>query len=143
MPKKGSHPALKIVSRFHFSSAMKRMSVVAGFAETGFGNGDVKYIVTTKGAPETLKPMFRSIPVDYDSTYLGMSRKGARVLALGIKELGSITFQAAQDLKRDEAERDLDFAGFIVTSCPLKKDSKSVVRELLGSSHQVCNSKYD
>jgi len=36
---------------------------------------------------------------------------------------------------REEAECDLIFSGFIVAECPLKPDTKSVIDELLGSSH--------
>ena len=138
IPKKGSHPAIKIFNRHHFSSALKRMSVVAGYTEATPGNSDTTYIATVKGAPETLKSMFHSIPSNYDASYLSMSRKGARVLALGIKVLGkSMSLQQIQEIKRDAAESDLTFAGFVVISCPLKKDSKIVMKELINSSHHA------
>ena len=47
--------ALKIFQRFHFSSALKRMSVIAG--HTKAGSTDTDYIATVKGAPETLRNM--------------------------------------------------------------------------------------
>ena len=138
IPQKGSHPAIKIFSRHHFSSSLKRMSVVAGYTESTVGNSDTTYIVTVKGAPETLKPMFQTVPKNYDASYLSMSRRGARVLALGIKVLGkSLSLQQIQDMKRDVAESELTFAGFVVISCPLKKDSKGVIKELINSSHHV------
>lgn len=56
-PKKGKIPGLKIFQRFHFSSALKRMSVIAGYIIPG--TSDTNYIVTVKGAPETLKSMVR------------------------------------------------------------------------------------
>ena len=55
MPRKGKGHGLKIFQRFHFSSALKRMSVIAGY--TPPGSTDVDYIVSVKGAPETLKDM--------------------------------------------------------------------------------------
>ena len=137
IPQKGSHPAIKIFTRHHFSSSLKRMSVVAGYTEPTPGNSDTTYIVTVKGAPETLKPMFQTVPKNYDASYLSMSRRGARVLALGIKSMGKISLQQIQDMKRDVAEADLIFAGFVVISCPLKKDSKGVMKELINSSHHV------
>lgn len=55
IPKRSKAPGMKIFQRHHFSSALKRMSVVAGY--TLPGTTDTTYIVTVKGAPETLKPM--------------------------------------------------------------------------------------
>ena len=45
----------KIYQRFHFSSALKRMSVIAGHTKSG--STDISYIATCKGAPEVLKNM--------------------------------------------------------------------------------------
>jgi len=80
---------------------------------------------------------FANIPSAYDSVYLEMSRRGARVLALGWKELGRLTPQQTRELTRDELECDLKFAGFVIISCPLKFDSRSVVKEILNASHLV------
>lgn len=55
IPKKGKSPGIKIFHRHHFSSALKRMSVVAGY--TLPGSTDTTYITTVKGAPETIKDM--------------------------------------------------------------------------------------
>ena len=52
---------LKIYHRYHFSSALKRMSVVAGHTQTG--SVDVDYIATVKGAPEVLRSMVISLLV--------------------------------------------------------------------------------
>ena len=135
IPKKGGHNALKIFTRHHFSSSLKRMSVVAGY--TNPGTSDTYHIAAVKGAPEVLKDMFDQVPDNYDETYLSMSRKGARVLALGTKELGKLSHQQVQDFSREKCESGLKFAGFVVISCPLKRDSKSVVKELLQASHHV------
>ena len=40
-------------------------------------------------------------------------------------------------MKRQDVERDLTFAGFIVITCPLKEDSKNNIRCLHDSSHHV------
>ena len=58
IPKKGQSPVLKIVQRHHFSSALKRMSVVAGY--TMPGSSEINYMTTVKGAPEIIKNMVRS-----------------------------------------------------------------------------------
>lgn len=135
IPKKGKSPGIKIFHRHHFSSALKRMSVVAGYMLPG--STDTTYITTVKGAPETIRDMLASVPEDYNKVYLEMSRRGARVLALAWKELGRLTQGQARDLKREELERDLTFAGFVIISCPLKTDSRRVIQEIQNASHKV------
>ena len=139
IPKKGNKtvPALKIFHRHHFSSALKRMSVIAGYTPPGSGSNDTVYIATVKGAPETLKPMLADAGSDYDDTYLSLSRRGARVLALGWKELGRLSHQQVRDTAREDLERDLRFAGFVIISCPLKQDSKNVIKEIMMAGHHV------
>ncbi|XP_076043398.1 endoplasmic reticulum transmembrane helix translocase [Oratosquilla oratoria] len=135
IPKKGKAPGMKIFHRFHFSSQLKRMSVIAGYTQPG--SADVVYIATVKGAPETLRPMFSALPPNYDAVYLELSRRGARVLALGRKELGKLSHTEVREMTREKLERELTFAGFIILSCPLKRDSKEVIREIIQSSHAV------
>lgn len=134
IPKKGGAkvPGLKIFHRNHFSSALKRMSVVAGY-----GTSETTYFAAVKGAPEILQPMFTNLPDNYEKVYLEMSRQGARVLALGHKVLGQLSYQEARDLKREKIEDGLEFVGFLIISCPLKPDSKAVAKELLASSHYL------
>lgn len=135
IPKKGKSPGLKIFHRFHFSSALKRMSVIAGYIPVG--TTETVYNVMVKGAPETLKAMFSELPEKYDEVYLKLSRRGARVLALGWAELGKLTMQQLRELSREEVEKNLKFAGFVIISCPLKTDSKNVIKEIINASHQV------
>ena len=111
------------------------MSVIAGYSLPG--SVETHYMATVKGAPETLKSMFSSVPSSYDNVYLAMSRKGARVLALGQRQLGVMSHQTVRSLKREQLESDLKFAGFLILSCPMKKDSLSVIREIVASSHRV------
>ncbi|XP_078489666.1 endoplasmic reticulum transmembrane helix translocase [Ciona intestinalis] len=138
IPKKkipGFQP-LKVVQRFHFSSLLKRMSVIVSQEE--FGSIDLIYHVTIKGAAETLKPMFSDIPSNYDLLHQSLSQRGARVLALGFRTLGKgFSSQDIRALKREDVEKDLTFVGFIIVSSPLKHDSKSVMREIRHASHHV------
>lgn len=79
-----------------------------------------------------------SVPENYDSTYLSLSRRGARVLALGYRKLsGNLSSQDLRELTRERLENNLTFAGFVIISCPLKPDSKAVIKEIVNSSHSV------
>lgn len=135
IPKKGKFKSMKIYQRYHFSSALKRMSVLAGHM-LPFSN-DVHYIGTVKGAPETIIKMLKVVPDNYEKTYLEYSRRGARVLALAIKDFGQIDSHAVREIKREDVESDLTFAGFVIISCPLKADSKSAIKEIVRASHKV------
>uniref|UniRef100_A0A2M4BAI2 Putative p-type atpase n=1 Tax=Anopheles marajoara TaxID=58244 RepID=A0A2M4BAI2_9DIPT len=135
VPRRGKFKALRIYHRFHFSSSLKRMSVVAGYL-VPFTN-ETCYIGTVKGAPEVIAKMLRIVPEHYERTYLEYSRRGARVLALGYKSFGALDNNTVRELKRDEVERDLEFAGFLIISCPLKPDSKNAIKEIIQASHKV------
>ncbi|XP_050535234.1 endoplasmic reticulum transmembrane helix translocase [Daktulosphaira vitifoliae] len=135
IPKKAKMAPLKIFNRFYFSSSLKRMSVLAAYKCLKTDNKTI-YIASVKGAPEVLKSMLQTIPENYDSTYLELAGRGARVLALARKEM-MVDPNNLKSLTRDELECDLIFVGFVVVSCPLKRDSHSVIKELLNSSHMV------
>ena len=66
-----------------------------------------------------------------------MTLSGARVLAIGYRYIPNTSISSAKQLTRSDLECNLKFGGFLVVSCPLKSDSKSVMADILKSSHHV------
>ena len=66
-----------------FNSTLKRMSVLA---EVKDSNG-TSLKVLAKGAPEVLKEFMKTYPKNYEETYLGYVKNGARVLAMAYKNV--------------------------------------------------------
>ncbi|KAL2919953.1 putative cation-transporting ATPase 1 [Polyrhizophydium stewartii] len=126
----GARSGIRVLRRFAFSSALKRMSSVAHL-------GDGSCLISAKGAPETIKGMLRSVPAGYDEHYKYWARRGKRVLALAYKRVQHMSASQIRDLAREDAEKDLVFAGFLIFYCPLKSDSAEAIRMLNESLHRV------
>ena len=132
---------VQIKRRFQFSSALKRQSSIASVLTTDHSTGKkVKgTFVGVKGAPETIRTMLTRTPPHYDETFKYFTRNGGRVLALAYRYLSAeseLGQNKINNLKREEVEADLTFAGFLVLQCPLKDDAMSSVRMLNESSHR-------
>lgn len=128
-------PSVVVKRRFQFSSALKRMSTVSTVSIPG---SRPRVLVAVKGAPETLRTMYESVPSNYEATYKGFAQRGSRVLALGCKYLGEGTNDGAiNKLDRTNVEKGLTFCGFLVFNCPLKPDAVSTIRDLNDASHRV------
>ncbi|XP_062514963.1 endoplasmic reticulum transmembrane helix translocase-like [Corticium candelabrum] len=134
-PRKGKRQSLKILQRFHFSSALKRMSSISSYQSGALSS--TSFVATVKGAPETLRTMLKQVPDHYDSVHLEMSRQGARVLALAYKQLPEMSGREVRSVARQDIESNLEFAGFLIIDCPLKKDSKSIIKNIRRSAHHV------
>ncbi|KAG7124638.1 Manganese-transporting ATPase 4 like protein [Verticillium longisporum] len=133
---------VQVKRRFQFSSALKRQSSVATISgiDNNTGNKLRGTFVGVKGAPETIMKRLTTVPADYEETYKYFTRRGSRVLALAYKQLsteGELSSGKINDLKREQVECGLTFAGFLVLSCPLKEDAKEAVQMLNESSHRV------
>ncbi|GAA5826152.1 hypothetical protein JCM11251_007183 [Rhodosporidiobolus azoricus] len=124
--------SITVRRRFQFSSQLKRMSTIS-LVQSG---GDVKTLVAVKGAPETLKSMYKSIPSDYEKTYKWYAQRGSRVLALGYKWVDGMNKNEVTTIPRDSVESQLDFAGFLVFHCPLKPDAVATLKDLADASHR-------
>lgn len=134
--------SVQVKRRFQFSSALKRQSSVATIntMDSKTGNKMKGTFVGVKGAPETIMRMLTVVPKDYEETYKYFTRRGSRVLSLAYKQLttdNELGSGKINDLKRENVEADLTFAGFLVLQCPLKEDAKQAVQMLNESSHRV------
>ncbi|KAF2747767.1 hypothetical protein M011DRAFT_467364 [Sporormia fimetaria CBS 119925] len=133
---------VQIRRRFQFSSALKRQSSVATVIvnDKKAKRKITSTFVGVKGAPETIRKMLVDVPPAYEETFKHYTRNGGRVLALAYKYLvedGQLGMNRINDLKREQVECDLHFAGFLVLQCPLKDDAVQAVRMLNESSHRV------
>ena len=136
---KNNASKVQVKRRFQFSSALKRQSSVA-IVHIGTGKHSKSTFVGVKGAPETIMKMLVKVPADYEETFKYFTRKGSRVLALAYKHLSTESELGSgkiNDLKRENVEADLHFAGFLVLHCPLKPDAASSIRMLNESSHRT------
>ncbi|CAK7210546.1 putative cation-transporting ATPase 1 [Sporothrix curviconia] len=138
----GISGTVQVKRRFQFSSALKRQSSVATVhgKDPKTGKRIQGTFVAVKGAPETIMKMLVTVPADYEETFKYFTRTGSRVLALAYKQLTTDSELGASkinDLKRENVESSLIFAGFLVLHCPLKEDAKEAVQMLNESSHRV------
>ncbi|ORY77669.1 hypothetical protein BCR37DRAFT_382557 [Protomyces lactucae-debilis] len=128
--------SITVKRRFQFSSALKRQSTVSSLANKERKGS--KLLCSVKGAPETIKTMLTYVPEGYDQTFKHFTRNGSRVIALGFKYMAeTLSSKQINDLERSAVESSLQFAGFLIFSCPLKPDAKDTVKELNQSSHRV------
>ena len=137
---KKAHRSLRIVTRFPFSSALRRMAAIVGVSgESGSGGGEAFYVVA-KGAPEVIKGMCAEVPPYYDAVCAKYASQGGRVLALATKRLPQKVARSSAELRaftRDKAEADLTFAGLAVFGCTVKPESKPTIAALKGASLSV------
>jgi manganese-transporting P-type ATPase len=125
-PNRGGITA-KISQRYQFSSALKRMAVVA---KVSLNNKPDRWVVFCKGAPEVLQKLLAVVPKDYESTFLHHMRSGRRVIALSYRLLDGDPSSSLPVLTRSAVEADLHFLGFLVFNSALKPATKSVIRAL-------------
>lgn len=133
--------SIKIIRRFAFSSQLKRMACISSIdipreKLDSPSTGAEKLFVSVKGAPEVLKPMFNSLPEDYEHTFKSFAREGSRVIALGWKWI-SCDKNSVKELTRESVECSLKFAGFLVFSSKMKAETKDAIAELQYSNHRI------
>jgi cation-transporting ATPase 13A3/4/5 len=117
---------LGVLKAFEFVSQLRRASVIV--RQFGSKSGQV-YV---KGAPEVMKEICRpgSFPTDYEELLAFYTHRGFRVIACATKTIPKLNWLKTQKMKREEAESDLDFVGFIIFENKLKDSTAPVIEEL-------------
>lgn len=71
-----------------------------------------------------------TVPSDYEDLLAYYTHRGYRVIACATKHLDKMNWVKMQKLKREEAESQLDFLGFIIFENKLKPTTTDVLEEL-------------
>lgn len=74
--------------------------------------------------------MVSTVPTDYEDLLAFYTHRGFRVIACATKRLQKLTPKMVKKLKRSDAEKDLEFIGFIIFENKLKPSSEGVIEEL-------------
>jgi cation-transporting P-type ATPase 13A2 len=116
-----SNVSVSILKRFEFLSELQRMSVIVGIEK--------ERILFTKGSPEIFKTLanVETLPNDYDSVLESLTKKGYRVLSIGMKSLED---EIEGELKREDFEFNLKFLGFIILQNKVKPSTRETIRNL-------------
>jgi cation-transporting ATPase 13A2 len=70
------------------------------------------------------------VPLDYEELLNFFTHRGFRVIACATKHLPQLGWHKVQEMKRADAESDLEFVGFIIFENKLKAATPGIVNEL-------------
>ena len=70
------------------------------------------------------------VPVDYDDLLSFYTHRGFRVIACATKHIDFLTWTNVEKMRRQDAESDLDFLGFIIFENKLKPSTTGVIDQL-------------
>ncbi|XP_043270674.1 endoplasmic reticulum transmembrane helix translocase isoform X4 [Venturia canescens] len=144
IPKKGKGHVLKIFYRHHFSSALKRMCVVSGYSLTS-ASSEMNYIVTVKGAPETLKSMGLSYLKEEDGGLLHKllphvvifarcAPKQKEFIIISLQDLGYTTLMCGDGTNDVGALKHSQVGVAILSIPPQQQNSEKIAVSLATSS---------
>ncbi|XP_047648040.1 polyamine-transporting ATPase 13A2 isoform X4 [Phacochoerus africanus] len=118
---------VSILSRFPFSSALQRMSVVVAWP------GAAQPEAYVKGSPELVAGLCNpeTVPTNFAQMLQSYTATGYRVVALASKPLPiAPSLEAARQLTRDTVERELRLLGLLVMRNLLKPQTTPVIQAL-------------
>jgi len=121
---------LGVLKSFEFVSQLRRASVIV--RQFGEKSGDV----FVKGAPEAMKDICKadSFPPDYEELLAYYTHRGFRVIACATKHIFKLNWLKVQKMKREEAESNLEFVGFIIFENKLKERTTEIIEELTNAN---------
>ena len=123
---------LMFIRRYAFDANLKRMSCLMRYYPGNYSNAFSNRVLS-KGAPEVIKSLLKTVPEKYDFTYNEYAKKGYRILALAFKDDVNLNAHS----KREEVECDLNFCGFVIVETPLKKNTENYIGELVNAKYEV------
>jgi magnesium-transporting ATPase (P-type) len=80
--------------------------------------------------PSLFQTDYVTVPSDYDDLLAYYTQRGFRVIACATKHIAKLNWVKVQKMKREEAESELDFVGFIIFENKLKPSTAGVLDEL-------------
>ena len=116
---------IEYIKRFEFNHHSMTQSVIIQHGEES--------VVYTKGSPEAISKICNaaSIPADFEEKAQHFARNGIYQLAIASAPFNS---KAANEVKREDIEKNLTFAGFINFENRMKEDNPHVIEELTQGS---------
>jgi cation-transporting ATPase 13A2 len=131
---KRENSLLEVMKVFEFASEFLRMSVVVKHPQ------EKNTFIFSKGAPEVLTKICKesTIPKDFNSRLYNLTIKGLRILAIGYKEFPyDISNEYIEHFRREEAESNLNFAGFLISENKLKEDTSKCLFDLKSANLEL------
>ncbi|KAL1412859.1 hypothetical protein Q8F55_000608 [Vanrija albida] len=124
---------LGVIRSYDFVSALRRMTVIVKRLKSS------SMEIYCKGAPEVMPDICDpdSFPTDYDDMLSYYTRNGFRVIAIAGKSVEGLTWLKAQRMRREVAEHNLQFLGFIVFENKLKPGTTPNIHTLR-AAHIAC-----
>ena len=117
--------------KFLFDSTLKRMTTISTVKE----GKKPKLKILCKGAPEVICKLLEKVPDNYDEYYNYYVKHGFRVIAMAHRTLPDGL--NPKHISRENAESDLEFAGFLIFQCPMKKDTVKYVTKIMEADCKV------
>lgn len=90
--------------------------------------GSCKFLWSIRAALRVL--IVYVVPVDYEDLLSFYTHRGFRVIACATKHIRTLNWTKVENMRRQDAESDLDFLGFIVFENKLKPSTTGVIDEL-------------